>query len=152
MRDEGEIRIRSGRILALADRGGAVDVRFRPRGGSAVESFQVARVVNCTGPSTDAGRLADPLIGSLREAGLIRPNPQGLGLEADADGALLDAGGTPSPVLSVLGPFLKARDWEATAVPELRALAARLARRLLEIPEIPGPDSRWNAEGLGAAG
>jgi hypothetical protein len=34
------------------------------------------------------------------------------------------APGSPDP------PSLKARDWEATAVPELRQLAARLAAKL----------------------
>ncbi len=133
MREQGELRVRAGRILALAERGDGVDVRLRPRGGSQEESLRVARVVNCTGPSTDARRLDDRLIGSLREAGLIRPDPLGLGLEADADGALLDAAGRPSPVLSLVGPLLKARDWEATAVPELRDHAFRLATRLLGI-------------------
>ena len=132
MREEGEVQVRAGRILAMAERDGGVDVRIRPRGLSKEDRLRVACVVNCTGPSTDARRLADPLIAALREAGLIRPDPLGLGLETDDHGALLDAGGKPSSVLSLVGPLLKARDWEATAVPELREHAWRLARRLLE--------------------
>ena len=44
---------------------------------------------------------------------------------------MLDAAGSPSRVLSLVGPLLKAGFWEATAVPELRQHAARLAERLL---------------------
>jgi uncharacterized NAD(P)/FAD-binding protein YdhS len=36
----------------------------------------------------------------------------------------------PVDRLYYIGPWLRARDWEATAVPELREHAARLARRL----------------------
>jgi uncharacterized NAD(P)/FAD-binding protein YdhS len=35
-----------------------------------------------------------------------------------------------SPIISLTGPLLKGEFWEATAVPELRVHAARLAERL----------------------
>ena len=89
------------------------------------------RVVNATGPSTDVRRIADPLLDTLLARGLLRPDPLGLGLETASDLALLDAGGRPSRFLYLMGPLLKADYWEATAVPELRAHAARLAERLL---------------------
>lgn len=103
-------------------------VRERATGRKQV--FRVGTVVNCTGPNTDTGTLHDPLIVHLEAHGLLCPDPLGLGLEVAPDGALLDAHGQASPMLYYVGPFLKARDWEATAVPELRVHAARLAETL----------------------
>ena len=91
----------------------------------------VDRVVNCTGPSSDVRRVGDPLLDALLGRRLLRPDPFALGVETAADGALLDAAGRPSRVLYLVGPLLKADYWEATAVPELRRHAARLAERLL---------------------
>ena len=129
--EAGHLTVRAGRILSLEDSVGVVDARVRPRGGVDVERIRVARVVNCTGPSSDARRIEDPLIVSLRSRGTVRPDALGLGLDVGDDGALYDASGRLSPVLFLMGPLLKARDWESTAVPELRAHAARLANRLL---------------------
>jgi uncharacterized NAD(P)/FAD-binding protein YdhS len=55
----------------------------------------------------------------------------GLGIAVDETYAVIDNAGKALPVMSYVGPLLKARDWEATAVPELRRHAARLARYLL---------------------
>ena len=91
---------------------------------------RVGSVVNCTGPNTDTRSLHDPLIEDLGARGALCRDPLGLGIEVAPDGTLVDARGTPSPVLYYVGPFLKARDWEATAVPELRVHARRLAESI----------------------
>jgi uncharacterized NAD(P)/FAD-binding protein YdhS len=62
----------------------------------------------------------------------IATDPLRLGLRVSDDGALVGAGGKASRVMYYVGPLLKARDWEATAVPELRVHAARLAGRLCD--------------------
>jgi uncharacterized NAD(P)/FAD-binding protein YdhS len=127
----GDISVRAARILGYRRVANEVEVTIRPRGVSEAGRVHVHRVVNCTGPSTDVRRLGDPLLDALLARRLLRPDPLGLGLETAADGALLDAAGRPSRVLSLVGPLLKADYWEATAVPELRQHAARLAERLL---------------------
>jgi len=127
----GDLSVRAARILGYRSVASEVEVTIRPRGASAAGRVHVDRVINCTGPSSDVRRVGDPLLESLLARRLIRPDPLGLGLETAADGALLDAGSQPSRVLSLVGPLLKAGFWEATAVPELRQHAARLAERLL---------------------
>lgn len=107
-----------------------VEIEIRPRGSTRVEWIAVDRVVNCTGPDCDVRRIRDSFLPSLLEKGLIRSDPMGLGLETSDDGALLDAQGRASTSLYLLGPLLKGRYWEATAVPELRRHAAVLARTL----------------------
>lgn len=131
MMDLSELQIRAGRVLRYEPSEGGVRVLVRPRGRSQVEALFVERVVNCTGPSTDVRRIGDRLLDTLRARGLAVPDPLRLGLEVSDDLALLDADGRPSPFLILVGPLLKARFWEATAVPELRQHAANAARRLL---------------------
>ncbi len=67
----------------------------------------------------------------LRAHRLIRPDALGLGLETADHGALIDADGRTSKVLFHVGPLLRATEWEATAVPELRVHAAALISRLI---------------------
>lgn len=127
----GDLSVRAARILGYRSVAGEVEVTIRPRGATESGRVHVDRVINCTGPSTDVRRVGDPLLDTLLARNLLRPDTLGLGLETGADGALLDAGGRPSRVLYLVGPLLKADHWEATAVPELRQHAARLAERLL---------------------
>jgi uncharacterized NAD(P)/FAD-binding protein YdhS len=76
-------------------------------------------------------RLVDPLARALLARGLVRDDPAGFGIEVDADGRPLDAEGHAVSGLHAIGPLLRARDWETTAVPEIREQAAALAARLL---------------------
>jgi uncharacterized NAD(P)/FAD-binding protein YdhS len=107
-------------------------VTVEPRGGGQPVHVQVASVINCTGPNTDLRRVRDPLIRQLVDNGSICPDPLGLGLQVDPQYAIVGADGRASPVLRYIGPLLRARDWEATAVPELRMHARTLARQLVE--------------------
>jgi uncharacterized NAD(P)/FAD-binding protein YdhS len=127
----GDLSVRAARILGYRPVANEVEVTIRPRGAAESVRVHVDRVVNCTGPSGDVRRVGDPLLDALLGRRLLRPDPFALGVETAADGALLDADGRPSRVLYLVGPLLKADHWEATAVPELRRHAARLAERLL---------------------
>lgn len=75
------------------------------------------------------GCLADPLIRGMLARGLLTADALEPGVAADAESALLDNAGQPSRVVYYTGPLLRARDWECTAVPELRLAALRLAER-----------------------
>jgi len=61
---------------------------------------------------------------------MIRPDPLGLGLDTDENGAMIDAADRISDRLFLVGPLRKGRLWENTAVPELRIEAAQMAQRL----------------------
>jgi uncharacterized NAD(P)/FAD-binding protein YdhS len=127
----GDVQIAGGRILALCETPNDVLVTWRPRGCDVVQQYRTAYVINCTGPDSDVSRSRSRLILDLRNEGLITVDALGLGIEVDDAYAVIDNAGKPSPVMSYVGPLLKARDWEATAVPELRRHAAQLARHLL---------------------
>jgi uncharacterized NAD(P)/FAD-binding protein YdhS len=135
LRRAGRVNILAGRLLTLRERedcdGGGVLVRVRPRGSHEVRELQVGTVINCSGPAGDTRRLRDPLFDQLRARGLLRPDALGLGIDTSPTGALIGRDGAESRVLYYVGPFLRARDWEATAVPELRQYARQMADHLL---------------------
>jgi uncharacterized NAD(P)/FAD-binding protein YdhS len=131
LRTSGGVNVLAGRITRIREENG-VTVRVCPRGSREIRELPVGAVVNCSGPSGDTRRLRDPLFDRLRLQGLVRPDPLGLGIDVSPHGALIDNDGFESPFLFYVGPFLRARDWEATAVPELRVYARRLADHLLD--------------------
>jgi uncharacterized NAD(P)/FAD-binding protein YdhS len=131
MRRSGEFQVRAGRVVRYEPTADGVRVLVRPRGQAKLEAVFVDRVVNCTGPSSDVARIGDRLLDALRRRGLAVPDPLRLGVEVSDDLALLGADGRPSDRLFLVGPLLKARFWEATAVPELRGHARSVAERLL---------------------
>lgn len=128
----GAVRPLAGRLRALERDGAGVRVHWSPRGSPDSEQvLEVAAVVNCTGPTMDLTQSRHALVRQMVADGLLQPDPLHLGVMVDAQGALLNAQGQPSEVLCYIGPLLRARDWEATAVPELRMHAAVLATQLL---------------------
>jgi len=94
--------------------------------------------INATGPNYALRRSADPLVRSLRAAGLVSEDPLHLGLRTARYGACLAADGAASADLFYLGPMLRADHWEATAAPELRVHAEHLARHLCDPEHPPG--------------
>ena len=121
---------RSGRIRQLLPEGDELRVVWRRRGSGENESFAVNAVINATGPDYSIRRSTDPLFRSLCDQGLVSADDLDLGLRTGENGACVSADGAPSRELFYLGPMLRADHWEATAAPELRAHAERLARHL----------------------
>ncbi|MBC8024466.1 MAG: hydroxyacylglutathione hydrolase, partial [Steroidobacteraceae bacterium] len=129
----GVLEVHAGRIVSARAVDGGVEVTWLPRGEKRTRAWIVDRIVNCTGPDARAERSTDPFIASLISAGFVRADALALGLEIAADGRPVGRDGTTVDRLWYLGPWLRARDWEATAVPELRDHAARLAQRILSL-------------------
>ena len=129
---QGVLEVHAGRLESLRPLDDVIEVQWRPRGSARARAWLVDRVVNCTGPDARVTRNPDPLVQSLLAGGWIRPDAHALGIDVAPDGRVISRDGAPVDRLYYLGSWLRARDWEATAVPELREHAARLARTLLE--------------------
>ena len=128
----GVLDVHAGRLEEANELDDAIEVIWRPRGATRTRAWLVDRIVNCTGPECRAARVADPLVQSLLSSGIIRPDPHSLGIDIADDGRPIAREGIPVDRLYYLGPWLRARDWEATAVPELREHSAALARSLAQ--------------------
>jgi len=128
----GVLDVHAGRLVEVNELDDAIEVLWRPRGAPRTRAWLVDRIVNCTGPECRVERVTDPLVQSLLSSGIIRPDAHSLGIDTEEDGRPLSRDGLPVDRLHYLGPWLRARDWEATAVPELREHAAALARSLVQ--------------------
>ncbi|MDL4814193.1 FAD/NAD(P)-binding protein [Actinomadura opuntiae] len=127
LRAAGRLRVLRGRIDEVrTDAEHRLAVRIASDGEAA--EVNVGWLVNGTGPA--AGPATDTFLSGLVSAGIARPGPLGLGLDADAGGAVRDAAGRPHPNVFTLGPPLRGVRYETTAIPEIRAQAAVLADRL----------------------
>ncbi|MEO5613117.1 MAG: FAD/NAD(P)-binding protein, partial [Sphingomicrobium sp.] len=124
---QGRLEIVAGRIGAIRDVDGGLEVEIRRRGG--VQSFDQLRTnglsrfafaINCTGPLGAIERTADPLLRGLLDDGLVAPDQLGIGLEVDQHSRVGER-------LWALGPLTKGRYWEIVAVPDIRGQAAAVA-------------------------
>jgi uncharacterized NAD(P)/FAD-binding protein YdhS len=132
LRRSGKLKVHAGRIqdvIALDDR--RLAVSWRTRGSGATVRLTVDMLVNATGPNYNIERSADPLMISLRAAGLVSPDALRLGIHTAPFGACVDAHGRASERLFYLGPMLRADHLDATAAAELTQHAERLAAHLV---------------------
>jgi uncharacterized NAD(P)/FAD-binding protein YdhS len=129
-RASGQLRIIAAKTEAITPTATGATVTYRRRRGSAIETLEVARIVQCTGVYTDPGETTNPLLRDLLAQGLSRPDPLGIGLDVNADCAVFDRHGRPSPVLYAVGPLTRAAFWEIMAVPDIRVQCAELAHEL----------------------
>ena len=126
----GQLALYGGRIQAFDMAEDQVTLRYRVRGTNRVEHIAAARVINCSGPGADYARISHPLIRSLLNAGMVRPDPLCLGLDVTRNCALKDTKGAISGRLFAVGPVTKAAFWEMTAVPDIRRQCEYLANHL----------------------
>jgi uncharacterized NAD(P)/FAD-binding protein YdhS len=117
---EDRLEIVAGRILSARNTGDALDVEFRRRGAAEPQRGTFAYAFNCTGPLHSIERSKDPLLRSLLDAGQVKPDHLGIGL---------DISGTcrAGEHLWAMGPLTKGRYWEIIAVPDIREQAAAVA-------------------------
>jgi uncharacterized NAD(P)/FAD-binding protein YdhS len=90
----------AGRIVSAREKDGSLEVEFRRRGAKASQTERFAYAFNCTGPLHAIEHTKDPLLRSLLDAGAIRPDRLGIGLDVY---------------------------WEIIAVPDIREQAAAVA-------------------------
>lgn len=126
----GTLTVEAGTIESTNITRAGIEVIWRPRGAQHRERCVVGRIFNCTGPDHRPDQSDNVLVQSLLASGLIAPDPLELGIHVAADGEVVGADGRIVKGLYYIGPWLRARDWEATAVPELREHARLLAERL----------------------
>src|SRR6185369_615782 len=129
-RAEGRLHVIAGRLRETSLHSRAVEARIALRSGGE-QVVEVDRIINCTGIHENYRDHPRRLIQSLMEDGTATPNDLGIGFRTDQHGALIDAGRNTASNLFTLGPPRRGELFETTAVPEIRAQAEALARRLL---------------------
>jgi uncharacterized NAD(P)/FAD-binding protein YdhS len=123
---DGQLQIRAGAVRRITSDGPRVAVDLQSR-GQVDQRLVVDHVVNCTGPRSQLRVGTPPLVRALLDAGLARLDVHGIGLDTDADGALVGSDGTSSGRLHAVGALRRGTLLESTAIPDLRHQAAGLA-------------------------
>ncbi|MBV9232688.1 MAG: FAD/NAD(P)-binding protein [Candidatus Eremiobacteraeota bacterium] len=122
---EGRLATYAGRLQGFV----AGEATIALRDGSSA-TLHPDWIVNCTGVGKAAMLARDPLIRQLLEDGLVAADSHGVGLRVDGTLSALASDGAPVERLKVLGSLVRGCRFEATAVPELRVMAADVATRI----------------------
>lgn len=130
LRHSGKLVVMAGRLQDVELAAEGVSMTVKARGDTTVQRIQGTWLVNCSGPQLDYDRISDPLIRSLFDAGLARPDALSLGLDLGDDYRLIGRDGVASDVLFALGPPIRGNLWETTAVPDIRKQCEAVARYL----------------------
>lgn len=124
----GQVHFRRGRAGSMTLMSPGYSAAF----ASGTDRFSVAfdALINCTGPVQDMSAATSPLIRSLLAQGLVRPNPNGIGLDIDGDMTAIGATGRPTPDLSVAGATTSGHFGDTVSMPQIDAQVCRIAERL----------------------
>ncbi len=130
MIDRGQLEIVAGKTISAVEDDNGITMTWRRRGNDAPETLTAQRIINCTGPQGDLTRTTEPLLASLRDRGIIRPDAARIGLDVDGCARTIAADGRGNDWLYALGPMTRGAFWEIVAVPDIRQQTWNLARRL----------------------
>ncbi len=134
----GRLRFAAGKLAGAEPDGDGALLRWRPRGGSAIQQTRAARIVNCTGPQGDLLRSGEALLRHLLADAAIRPDALRIGLDVDGQSHIVAADGTVDERLYCIGPMTRGDLWEVVAVPDIRQQNWTLARRLANAQWVGG--------------
>ncbi len=129
--DSGQLKVHAGRVLGVQSNSRGVEVTWQRRSGDS-QTMTVAQVINCTGANYNVRQVADPLWRSLLAQGLAVADELKMGILTDPNGRVIAEDGKINKRLYYVGPLMRASHFEATAVPELRVIAARVAAMIAQ--------------------
>jgi len=127
---DGRLRRVSGHVHGVTTHPRGLELQYVPKGTQQVCRLEADLIVQSTGLDNDIRRTQHTLLQQLVTNGHIRPDPFGLGMQANPDGRLLHDG-SAWPRLFAIGSMLRGALWESTAMPEIRQQARQLADHLL---------------------
>lgn len=128
---DGKLVLHRGTIVNVEHGGGKKRLGLAARNRDLpTRVLEADHIFDATGPARDIDIVRHPLIQNLLRRGFIKGDAHRLGVETAADYHAVGRGGKASKWLYVVGPMLRARFYEATAVHELRLHTAALAARV----------------------
>jgi uncharacterized NAD(P)/FAD-binding protein YdhS len=119
-----------GRVRNVERVGESYRLDLLRRGAKQSETMMADLAFDCSGFGPD---LKQPLIKSLFEAGVARPDPHRRGLDVERNGNITANGEVAVPGLFAVGPLCHGTLWEITAVPEIVRQADAAAEAIAEL-------------------
>jgi uncharacterized NAD(P)/FAD-binding protein YdhS len=130
MQAERRITIHRGHIRGGTANARGITLRLDTPEGAL--DLHARYVVNCTGPNANLHTVAHPFVRNALARGVMRPDPLALGVDVTGDYRVLDGSGEAQPQLFAIGPLLRGRWYETTAVNEIRKHATDIVREILQ--------------------
>jgi len=131
LRIDGKLHINSGKIIDFTENENYITVEYFDKKENEVQSINVSRVINCTGPETDLMNLEKSFLKNCLVKGIISQDNLKLGIKTETDTfQIINSEGNSHRNLFTIGSNLKGEIWETTAVNELRGQAEKLAEKL----------------------
>ncbi len=128
---EGRLTSLAAKLVGVQSNERGAFVSYRRRGQREIENLQVGTIVDCTGIVRDLSASPNPVLRSLFDQGLARPDRLRIGLDIGTDCAIINRDGKPSRRLFAVGPLTRAAFWEIIAIPDIRNQCAELAAQLI---------------------
>ena len=123
----GLLRVQAARLNAVTAEGDALRLQLQPRGGQ--PQFEtVDYLVLTTGPAHSQLISSQPFFRALEQAGMIRADALGMGIEVDAQS---QPAGCTLPIW-VAGPAARGRFGELMGLPQVADHAQQVAQSVLE--------------------
>ncbi|RWX58973.1 FAD/NAD(P)-binding protein, partial [Mesorhizobium sp. M2A.F.Ca.ET.039.01.1.1] len=114
-------------LTGASREGDRLAVKLRRRGERQAEALQFDVVINTTGPAHGRALQSNPALRSLTDAGLIRADRYGLGIETGLDGRAIGPDGRALAGLFVAGPLARGTFGELMGLPEVARHAQAVA-------------------------
>lgn len=128
--EKGQLELKAGRVQQISPQQNKLLVDYKLRVNQQTKQFLADRVINCTGPESDYKKIFSPLVQQLLRDKIIHCDPLQLGINAHADGRVIDEHNIPCENIYTIGPCMKGILWECTAVPEIRHQSLAIAKKL----------------------
>jgi len=130
-----KLSIVAGKLTDFQSNKNELSVTIHHKTNKKTSTVNCSAVINCTGPETNYRKIEGNLIGHLISDGILCQDSLFLGIEADDQFRTLDNDSNTHNIYA-LGPLLKGKLWESTAVNELRIQAERLAEIISRDAEV----------------
>jgi uncharacterized NAD(P)/FAD-binding protein YdhS len=127
----GKMEVTAGRLLSIDIKNDNFLVSVKRRKDQKLHSFEISRIVNCTGPQINFSEINDELIRNLISKSLLLPDDLKMGIRALPDGRVLNYEGDPVLNSYAVGSLLRGVLWETTSVPDLRINAENVAKQII---------------------
>lgn len=124
---EASLRYFSGRIVGIEQRADTIACTFRYRRSNLEEQHLYDAVVVTTGPSHASIFKWQPWLRDLYDAGVVSPDPVGLGLACSENSEALGRDGSVSQTLLIAGPLARGTFGELMGLPQVSQHAALVA-------------------------
>ena len=108
-----------------------LELKIKLKKTNEVKGFSVGAFIDCSGSNYNLDQISSPLIKQLYQSGQIQPDDLRLGIKIDDHYHPINKKNKSSENLYYIGPMLRAKYWEAIAVPELSQHCKYLATNII---------------------